>query len=147
MSRLPSAGYWRNPEATAKTIRDGWLWTGDLGSLDADGFLTLKDRSKDVIISGGSNIYPREVEEVLLKHPAVREVSVVGRADPDWGEVVVAFVVGSGADAADRIEPMIRSGARWLRPPLIVSTELPPPKRINHVSIRLSSLEATGQAR
>lgn len=87
------SGYWRNAEATAKTLRDGWLWTGDLGCFDADGFLTLKDRSKDVIISGGSNIYPREVEEVLLKHPAVREVSVVGQPDAEWGEVVVAFVV------------------------------------------------------
>jgi long-chain acyl-CoA synthetase len=72
------AGYWNNPAATAETLRDGWLHTGDVGSLDADGFLTLKDRSKDVIISGGSNIYPREVEEVLLRHPAVSEVSVVG---------------------------------------------------------------------
>ncbi len=89
------AGYWRNAEATEKTLRDGWLWTGDLGCFDADGFLTLKDRSKDVIISGGSNIYPREVEEVLLKHGAVREVSVVGQPDAEWGEVVVAFVVCS----------------------------------------------------
>lgn len=88
------AGYWRNPEATAKTLRDGWLWTGDVGALDAHGFLTLKDRSKDIIISGGSNIYPREVEEVLLLHPGVREVSVIGQADPEWGEIVVAFVVG-----------------------------------------------------
>ncbi len=87
------AGYWNNPAATAATIRDGWLRTGDVGTLDQDGYLTLRDRSKDVIISGGSNIYPREVEEVLLTHPCVREVSVVGRADPDWGEVVVAFVV------------------------------------------------------
>ena len=63
----------------AQALREGWLWTGDLGTLDADGFLTLKDRSKDLIISGGSNIYPREVEEVLLRHPRVREVSVVGR--------------------------------------------------------------------
>lgn len=89
-------GYWNNPEATARALRDGWLFTGDVGSLDDDGFLTLKDRSKDVIISGGSNIYPREVEEVLLKHPAVREVSVVGRPHPDWGEEVVAFVVANG---------------------------------------------------
>ncbi|MBI1891179.1 MAG: AMP-binding protein [Burkholderiales bacterium] len=85
-------GYWNNPEATAQAIRDGWLLTGDMGSMDADGFLTLRDRSKDVIISGGSNIYPREVEEVLLLDPAVHEVSVVGRPDPEWGEVVVAFV-------------------------------------------------------
>lgn len=87
------AGYWRNPEATATTLRDGWLFTGDVGSLDADGFLTLKDRSKDLIISGGSNIYPREVEEVLLTAPGVAEVAVVGAPDPEWGEVVVAFVV------------------------------------------------------
>ena len=87
------AGYWRNPEATAQALRDGWLWTGDLGCLDADGFLTLKDRSKDLLISGGSNIYPREVEEVLLTAPGVAEVAVVGAPDPEWGEVVVAFVV------------------------------------------------------
>jgi long-chain acyl-CoA synthetase len=87
------AGYWRNPEATAAAIRDGWLWTGDMGSVDADGFITLKDRSKDLLISGGSNIYPREVEEVLLTAPGVAEVSVVGGPDPEWGEVVVAFVV------------------------------------------------------
>ena len=72
-------GYWNNPEATASTMRGGWLHTGDVGAFDADGYLTLKDRSKDMIISGGSNIYPREVEEVLLKHAAVREVSVIGR--------------------------------------------------------------------
>jgi len=97
-------GYWNNPEATAQTLRDGWLCTGDLGQLDGDGFLTLKDRSKDVIISGGSNIYPREVEEVLLLHPQVREVAVIGQRDADWGEVVVAFLVagnaGPVADAA-----------------------------------------------
>ena len=87
------AGYWRDPVATAATIRGGWLFTGDLGQLDASGFLTLRDRSKDVIISGGSNIYPREVEEALLHHADVAEVSVVGRPDPEWGEVVVAFVV------------------------------------------------------
>jgi long-chain acyl-CoA synthetase len=86
-------GYWNNPQATAQALHDGWLLTGDMGSLDADGFLTLRDRSKDVIISGGSNIYPREVEEVLLLDPAVHEVSVVGREHPEWGEEVVAFVV------------------------------------------------------
>ncbi|MDP3924521.1 MAG: AMP-binding protein [Hydrogenophaga sp.] len=87
------AGYWHNTEATAAAIRDGWLWTGDMGALDAEGFLTLKDRSKDLIISGGSNIYPREVEEVLLTAPGVSEVAVVGAPDPEWGEIVVAFVV------------------------------------------------------
>ena len=95
-------GYWNNPNATAQTLRDGWLYTGDMGALDADGFLTLKDRSKDVIISGGSNIYPREVEEVLLLHPQVREVAVVGQRDAQWGEVVVAYLVaGEGGPVAD----------------------------------------------
>jgi len=87
------AGYWQNPEATAKALRGGWLHTGDVGSLDQQGFLTIRDRSKDLIISGGSNIYPREIEEVLLRHPAVAECSVVGRPHPEWGEDVVAFVV------------------------------------------------------
>ena len=86
-------GYWRNPEATARTLAGGWLHTGDVGVLDGDGFLTLKDRSKDLIISGGSNIYPREVEEVLLRHRDVAEVAVVGRRHPEWGEEVVACVV------------------------------------------------------
>ena len=87
------AGYWNRPEATAETLRGGWLHTGDIGSLDDRGCLTLRDRSKDVIISGGTNIYPREVEEVLLIHPAVAEVAVVGEADAEWGEIVCAYVV------------------------------------------------------
>jgi long-chain acyl-CoA synthetase len=94
-------GYWQNPEATEKTLKDGWLMTGDMGHLDADGYLTLADRSKDVIISGGTNIYPREVEEVLLTHPSVHEVSVVGRPSPEWGEDVVAFVVAASGHAVD----------------------------------------------
>ncbi|MCG6859383.1 MAG: AMP-binding protein [Salaquimonas sp.] len=89
------AGYWANPEATANTLKDGWLWTGDMGALDEDGFLTLRDRSRDVIISGGTNIYPREVEEALLTHAGVHEVSVIGEPDPEWGENVVAFVVAN----------------------------------------------------
>lgn len=89
------AGYWDNEAATAKALRGGWLHTGDVGSLDERGFLTLRDRSKDLIISGGSNIYPREIEEVLLRHPGVTECAVVGRAHADWGEEVVAFIVGA----------------------------------------------------
>ncbi|UWQ93400.1 AMP-binding protein [Rhodobacteraceae bacterium M382] len=91
-------GYWQNPEATAKTLINDWLMTGDMGVMDADGYVTLQDRSKDMIITGGSNVYPREVEEVLLMHPKVSEASVVGRAHADWGEEVVAFVVGEAAD-------------------------------------------------
>jgi long-chain acyl-CoA synthetase len=93
-------GYWMNPEASARALANGWLHTGDVGSLDTDGYLTLKDRSKDLIISGGSNIYPREVEEVLLRHPDVAEVAVVGRAHADWGEEVVACVVARGGAPA-----------------------------------------------
>lgn len=98
------AGYWNNPSATADTLIDGWLRTGDIGYLNAKGFLTLTDRSKDVIISGGSNVYPREVEEVLVEHPAVFEAAVVGEPHHDWGEQVVAFVVplpGKTIDQAD----------------------------------------------
>jgi long-chain acyl-CoA synthetase len=91
------SGYWRNEEASAAALRGGWLHTGDVGVLDEEGYLHLKDRSKDLIISGGSNIYPREVEEVLLTHGAVREVSVIGRPDREWGEVVVAYVVGDAS--------------------------------------------------
>src|SRR5690606_29814727 len=83
----------RNPKATAETVVNGWLRTGDIGYLSADGFLTLTDRSKDVIISGGTNIYPREVEEVLARHPKVFEVAVVGAPHAEWGEEVVAVIV------------------------------------------------------
>ena len=108
-------GYWRNEEASAQTLRGGWLHTGDVGAFDRDGYLTLKDRSKDMIISGGSNIYPREVEEVLLTHGKVSEVSVIGRADPEWGEVVVAYVVG-GASAAELDALCLSRIARFKRP-------------------------------
>jgi long-chain acyl-CoA synthetase len=110
------SGYWNNPEATASTLRDGWLWTGDTGCFDESGFLTLKDRSKDVIISGGSNIYPREVEEILLMHPAVKEVSVVGKNDPEWGEIVVAFVVSGGVTTTELDALCLQHIARFKRP-------------------------------
>jgi long-chain acyl-CoA synthetase len=94
--------YWNNTNATARALRNGWLWTGDMGSLDEAGYLTLKDRSKDMIISGGSNIYPREIEEVLLTHPAVEEVSVIGKPEPEWGEIVVAYIaVSDGATVSE----------------------------------------------
>jgi long-chain acyl-CoA synthetase len=113
------AGYWRNPEATTAAVRDGWLWTGDMGAMDEHGFLTLKDRSKDLLISGGSNIYPREVEEVLLTAPGVAEVAVVGAPDPEWGEIVVAFVVaapGHASDAAALDAHCLAHIARFKRP-------------------------------
>jgi long-chain acyl-CoA synthetase len=109
------AGYWKNPEASAQTLRGGFLHTGDVGAFDADGYLTLKDRSKDLIISGGSNIYPREVEEILLRHGQVREVSVIGRPDREWGEVVVAYVVGD-APRPELDALCLSSIARFKRP-------------------------------
>lgn len=122
-------GYWNNPEATAKTLVDGWLMTGDMGFLDEDGYLTMRDRSKDVIISGGTNIYPREVEEALLTHPDVHEVSVVGRPSAEWGEDVVAFVVlaeGAALDKATLDAHCLENIARFKRPKAYTAlSELP----------------------
>jgi long-chain acyl-CoA synthetase len=123
------AGYWGDAAASAAALRDGWLFTGDVGCLDVDGFLTLKDRSKDLIISGGSNIYPREVEEALLTAPGVAEVAVVGAFDAEWGEVVVAFVVQqSGADVTAAVldTHCLEHIARFKRPKRYVFvSELP----------------------
>ena len=113
------AGYWNNQDATDNAIRDGWLRTGDMGVLDEDGFLTLKDRSKDVIISGGTNIYPREVEEALLTHRAIHEVSVIGIPEADWGEAVCAFIVlaqGQTADEKELDSHCLDNIARFKRP-------------------------------
>ena len=111
-------GYWQRPEATADTLRGGWLHTGDLGWMDAKGYLTLVDRSKDMIISGGSNIYPREIEEVLLTHPAVSECAIIGLPDPEWGEVPHAFVVARGAapSTEDLDDLCLSQLARYKRP-------------------------------
>ena len=116
------SGYWNNPRATADTLRDGWLHTGDLGSFDDRGYLTLRDRSKDVVISGGSNIYPREVEEALLEHPGVAEAAVVGAPDAEWGEVVVAFIVGC-ADERALDTHLLERIARFKRPKRYVLVE------------------------
>jgi len=98
-------GYWNRPEASAEALRDGWLHTGDLGRFDEHGYLFLLDRAKDLIISGGSNVYAVEVEAALADHPAVREVAVVGLPDRTWGEVVTAVVVSEpAADDAPDIE-------------------------------------------
>jgi long-chain acyl-CoA synthetase len=109
------AGYWGDAQASARALAGGWLHTGDVGAFDADGYLTLKDRSKDLIISGGANIYPREVEEVLLRHDGVREASVIGRPDAEWGEAVVAYVVGE-VSAGELDALCLSSIARFKRP-------------------------------
>lgn len=113
------SGYWNDADATQNTLREGWLHTGDVGCISDDGYLSLKDRSKDLIISGGSNIYPREVEEVLMLHPGVLEVSVVGRPHPDWGEEVIAFIVardGCDVKAEDLERVCLDNIARFKRP-------------------------------
>ncbi|GAA1951329.1 acyl--CoA ligase [Nocardioides panacihumi] len=94
-------GYLGRPEETAKVIVDGWLHTGDLGYLDDDGYLTLVGRSKDLIIRGGANIYPKEIEDVLTAHPAVREAAVIGAPDPVWGEIVVAYLEAAPGEVID----------------------------------------------
>jgi long-chain acyl-CoA synthetase len=137
-------GYWQNPEANAVSMRGGWLHTGDVGAFDHDGYLTLKDRSKDVIISGGSNIYPREVEEILLKHDKVREVSVIGRPDREWGEVVVAYIVGDAAPA-DLDALCLQSIARFKRPKDYVFIDALP--KNNYGKILKTELRARDAAR
>lgn len=90
-----TTGYWQNPDATANAIRAGWLYTGDVGRMDAEGYLYVLDRRQDLIVSGGENVYPAEIERVLLTHPGVREAGVVGVPDEVWGQVPVAFVVAA----------------------------------------------------
>ena len=112
-------GYWHDPDATDRALRDGWLWTGDIGHIDEHGYLTLTDRSKDLIISGGANIYPREIEETLLRHRDVIQASVIGRPHPDWGEEVVAYIVpapGKTMDTAALDALCLEHIARFKRP-------------------------------
>jgi len=118
-------GYWRMPEETAKSLRDGWLWTGDLARMDQDGFVTLTGRSKEMLISGGHNIYPQEIEAALTSCPGVIEAAVVAQADPDWGEIAVAFV--SLAEDSTLVPEALKT---TLKPRLGIRT----PKRIEIVA-------------
>jgi 2-furoate---CoA ligase len=124
------AGYWNRPDADARALRDGWYFTGDMGYLDADGELHVSGRVDDMIISGGENIHPVEVEEVLARHPQVRDVAVVGEPDARWGERVVAFIVrGRGALTAEAIDRYCREGsvlASFKRPRRVVFVETIP---------------------
>jgi acyl-CoA synthetase (AMP-forming)/AMP-acid ligase II len=118
-SEFTMQAYWRNPEETARTLRDGWVFTGDLGAFDDEGFLSIVGRRKEVIRSGGENIFPAELERVLLDHPAIREAAIVGVPDPHWGEAVVAAVVlhdGAALTADDVVEHVRRHLAGFKRP-------------------------------
>ena len=113
----PRATSTPRPDATADAFRDGWFLTGDIGEFDADGYLSIVGRSKDLIITGGFNVYPREIEEVLAEHPAVAEAAVAGEPSDEWGETVVAYVVTSSAvSEADLIEWCAARLAKYKRP-------------------------------
>jgi acyl-CoA synthetase (AMP-forming)/AMP-acid ligase II len=136
------AGYWNNSAATVAALRGGWYYTGDLGTMDEEGFVYLVDRKKDMIISGGENIYSREVEEALATHPAVQDVAVIGVKDEYWGEVVRAVVVlspGAAAGEAELIDHCKTQIASYKKPKSVVFTqELPrlPSGKINKVVLR-----------
>jgi fatty-acyl-CoA synthase len=119
-------GYWNNPEATAEAFAGGWFHSGDLATRDAEGYLRLVDRKKDMIVSGGENIYPAEVERVLREHPAVDDVAVVGFPHPRWGETPVAFVVGAEVEPTELIEHCRHHLASYKKPSAITFVaELP----------------------
>ncbi len=136
------SGYWNNGPATVAALRDGWYHTGDVGRLDEQGFLFLMDRKKDMIISGGENIYSREVEEALASHPSVLDVAVIGVADPYWGEAVRAVIVlraGPPPGEAELITHCLGAIARYKKPRSIVFTpELPrlPSGKVNKMVLR-----------
>lgn len=113
------SGYYKRPDLTAQAIRDGWLYSGDLGYVDKDGFLYLVDRKKDMIISGGVNVYPKDIEEIIVQHPAVREVAVFGIPHEKWGETPLAAVILNqpGAISADELREWVnqRIEARFQR--------------------------------
>ena len=114
--------YYNEPEQTKAFWRQGWAWTGDLATIDQDGFITLVDRSKDTIISGGENIYPKEIESVLYEHPAVAECAVFGVPDDKWGEVPAAFVqlrAGEMASEDELVRHCAERLARFKRPRLV----------------------------
>src|SRR5262249_52189150 len=122
-------GYWNRPDETAQVLSDGWLYTGDVACQDADGYFRIVDRKKDMIISGGMNVYPRDVEEPLFEHPKVREVVAVGVPDPRWGEAVKVYIVlrdGQTATEQEIIDYCHSRMARYKVPKQVeFRTELP----------------------
>jgi acyl-CoA synthetase (AMP-forming)/AMP-acid ligase II len=122
-------GYWRNPEATASSFVDGWFRTGDMGQWDEDGYVYVVDRKKDMILTGGENVYPREVEEILYEHPAVLDAAVVGTPDPKWGEKVVAVICtrpGNSVTGAEIIDFCRERIASYKKPSHVVFIEALP---------------------
>ena len=152
-SRSVIAGYWRQPEETAQAIRDGWFYTGDLGYLDEDRYLFIVDRKKDMVISGGVNIYTKEIESVLYTHPAVREAAVLGLPDDRWGESVTAAVSlrpGAEVSAAELIAHCGAELAGFKKPKRVVFLpELPknPSGKILKREIRRTLLEPPADER
>lgn len=143
------AGYWNNETATKETLRGGWLHTGDIGRLDEAGYLTLLDRSKDLIISGGNNIYPREIEEVLLRHPAVAECAVIGVPDELWGESVHAIVYareGIAASAADLVAHCTAHLASYKKPRTVEIRTEPLPRNAYGKVLKRELRESHGVA-
>jgi acyl-CoA synthetase (AMP-forming)/AMP-acid ligase II len=141
-SQIMMQGYWSNSNATIETLRGGWLHTGDMGKFDDDGYVYLVDRKKDMIVSGGENIYSREVEEALYQHEAVANAAVIGIPDEKWGEAVRAVVQlrdGASADAATLIAHCRTLIAAYKSPKSVVFVdELPklPSGKINKIIIR-----------
>jgi fatty-acyl-CoA synthase len=128
--------YWGNEAATRETLRDGWYFSGDIGMRDADGYFTVHDRKKNMIISGGENIYPAEVERVLLEHPAVAEVAVIGRVDPRWQEVPIAYVVrcvGAAMTADDILQHCGKELARFKLPREVIFVDALPRNALGKV--------------
>jgi len=146
------SGYWNRPEDSKQVLRGGWLHTGDLGRMDGRGILTLLDRKKDLIISGGMNIYAREIEDILLTHPGLTEAAVIGLPDPEWGESVAAILVpaeGQLIDAASLDRLCLERIARFKRPKRYeFVTELPknPAGKVLKRELRERFAKARGNA-
>jgi fatty-acyl-CoA synthase len=133
-----AAGYWRNPEATAETIRDGWLHTGDTAVCDSDGCYSILGRSKEMFISGGENVYPAEIESVLMAHPKVLEAAVVGVPHETWGEVGRAFVVADEGYSEQDLRAFLEERlARYKLPRAIVLLDALPLTAIGKIDKKL----------
>ena len=141
------AGYYDNPEANAKSFRNGWFRTGDLGHMDEEGFVYITGRASDMYISGGSNIYPREIEEKILQHPDISEVAVLGVPDPVWGEIGVAVCVprGEGVAAEELLGWLGPKIARYKMPRHVVFWDEMPKSAYGKITKKLIREELTAR--